>query len=223
MTADDRGFRVYDALFGPAEATRVLSAIDQSGLARTKAGARHVLKIPAVRAIAGDPRLLTIASAFLGGDPFPYRATLFDKSLSANWLVSWHQDTALPIVARADNPRWGPWTVKGGVLHAIAPASALERIIALRVHLDDSTHANGPLRVLPGSHVHGILDHAAIQELAARVPPIECATKAGGVVAMQPLTVHASSKVQVDRPRRVIHIEYATGVSLDHEVTLAVE
>ena len=158
-----------------------------------------MLKIPAVRAMAGDPRLLAIAAACLGGDPFPYRATLFDKSLSANWLVSWHQDTALPIVARADHPLWGPWTIKGGVLHAIAPASALERIIALRVHLDDS------------------------QELAARVPPIECVTPAGGVVAMQPLTVHASSKVQVDQPRRVIHIEYATGVSLDHEITLAVE
>jgi ectoine hydroxylase-related dioxygenase (phytanoyl-CoA dioxygenase family) len=109
------------------------------------------------------------------------------------------------------------------VLHAIPPASALERILALRVHLDDSTHANGPLRVLPDSHVLGQLDHAAIQELAVRVPSVECVTKAGGVVAMKPLTVHASSKVQEDRPRRVIHIEYATDVSLDHEITLAVE
>jgi hypothetical protein len=40
---------------------------------------------------------------------------------------------------------------------------------------------------------------------------------------MKPLTVHASSKVQVDRPRRVLHIEYATAVSLDDEITLAVE
>jgi hypothetical protein len=39
--------------------------------------------------------------------------------------------------------------MKGGVLHAIAPASALAIVVALRVHLDDSTHANGPLRVLP--------------------------------------------------------------------------
>ena len=31
-------------------------------------------------------------------------------------------------------------------------SEALERVIALRIHLDDSTADNGPLRVLPGTH-----------------------------------------------------------------------
>jgi len=64
---------------------------------------------------------------------------LFDKSAASNWLVAWHQDTALPVDRRIDDMSWGPWSVKGGVLHAIAPASALVTIVALRVHLDDST------------------------------------------------------------------------------------
>jgi hypothetical protein len=47
-------------------------------------------------------------------------------------------------------------------------------------------------------------------------------TKAGGVVAMRPLIVHASSKVRVDAPRRVLHIEYASTVRLDCDIDLAV-
>jgi len=33
----------------------------------------------------------------------------------------------------------GPWSVKAGVLYGHAPASVREAVIALRVHLDDST------------------------------------------------------------------------------------
>src|SRR2546421_1540057 len=88
----------------------------------------------------------------------PYRATLFNKSASTNWLVAWHQDTTLPVRNRVDLAGWRPWSVKGGVLHVIASAGALERIIALRVHPDDSTGSNGPLRVLPATHVLGIFE-----------------------------------------------------------------
>jgi ectoine hydroxylase-related dioxygenase (phytanoyl-CoA dioxygenase family) len=147
---------------------------------------------------------------------------LFDKSVASNWLVAWHQDTALPLRSRIDHPNWGPWSVKGSVLHAIAPASALCQIIALRVHLDDSTHANGPLRVLPGSHTRGVLGSEEIKKLAGSVNAIECVTPAGGVVAMRPLTVHASSKAHGTSPRRVLHIEYAADINIDAGIELAV-
>jgi hypothetical protein len=39
---------------------------------------------------------------------------------------------------------------------------------------------------------------------------------------MRPLTVHASSKSSDDRPRRVLHIEYAASVNLASGVELAV-
>ena len=43
-----------------------------------------------------------------------------------------------------------------------------------------------------------------------------------GVVAMRPLTVHASSKsLSADR-RRVLHIEYATSLTLAAGIELAV-
>jgi ectoine hydroxylase-related dioxygenase (phytanoyl-CoA dioxygenase family) len=141
-------------------------------------------------------------------------ATLFDKSAASNWLVTWHQDTALPIKSRTDALGWGPWSIKGGVLHAIAPAAALERLVALRVHLDDSGPDNGPLRVLPHTHTSGILAHDDIERLAVTVAPVDCVTGTGAVVAMRPLAVHAPSKALVDRPRRVLHIEFAPPLHL---------
>jgi hypothetical protein len=56
----------------------------------------------AVAALAADQRLLEIARSLLGMHAVPFRATLFEKSGKANWLVAWHQDTALPLETRFD-------------------------------------------------------------------------------------------------------------------------
>jgi ectoine hydroxylase-related dioxygenase (phytanoyl-CoA dioxygenase family) len=197
-------------------------SLSAAQIARSKAGARHVLGVDAVRELAEDDRLLSLAAQFIGPHPIPFRATLFDKSPSSNWLVTWHQDTALPVRQRANHTSWGPWSVKAGVLHAIAPAAALATVVALRVHLDDSTHANGPLRVLPGTHTAGVLTHREVQRLAETVVPVECVAPAGGVVAMLPLVVHASSKANGGPSRRVLHIEYAARVHLEPGIELAV-
>ena len=117
---------------------------------------------------------------------------------------------------------WGPWSVKSGVHYAHAPAQALERVVALRLSLDDSGLDNGPLRVLPETHTLGVLTDEAVARLAARVEPVDCCVDAGGVVVMRPLTVHASSKATSDRPRRVLHIEYANSLDLAPGIRLAV-
>jgi ectoine hydroxylase-related dioxygenase (phytanoyl-CoA dioxygenase family) len=167
-----------------------------------------MLRFPIVQSLATDPRLLEIAADTLGERARPFGATLFDKSPRANWLVVWHQDTALPLRARRDVPGWGPWSIKGGIHYAHAPATALNRVVALRVHLDDSTTSNGPLRVLPGSQALGVLQDDEIARLAGSVRPVECPASRGSIVMMRPLVVHSSSKATVPAPRRVIHIEY---------------
>jgi ectoine hydroxylase-related dioxygenase (phytanoyl-CoA dioxygenase family) len=172
--------------------------------------------------MARDRRLVDLASAALGCPAEPYRATVFDKSPEANWLVVWHQDTALPLSARHDADGWGPWSKKAGVLYAHAPASALEKIVALRVHLDDSTAENGPLRVIPGSHTLGVLSDARIKALVAREGSLECNVGRGGVMAMRPLLVHASSKSAGPARRRVLHIEYTSTLSVAPGLTLRV-
>ena len=152
----------------------------------------------------------------------PFRATLFDKSPVANWLVVWHQDTALPLRTRIESADWGPWSLKAGIAYAHAPAWALERVVALRVHLDDSTMSNGPLRVLPGTHNSGVLSTAEIERFAQHTEVVDCVAPCGSVVAMRPLIVHASSKSADANPRRVLHIEYVAALELAPGIELAV-
>lgn len=207
----DDGYEIISDVFPASEIEALAATLESLPLDRSRAGARHLLRHPEIDMFARDSRLTSIASRILGGPAHPHGATLFDKSPQANWLVAWHQDTALPMRERIDAPGWGPWSEKGGVLYAHAPASALSRVVALRVHLDDSTPDNGPLRVIPGSHALGVLTDEQVHDLAGRSTSATCLVRRGGVVAMRPLLVHASSKVLADAPRRVIHIEYSAG------------
>jgi len=174
----------------------VLRAMEEPEIKRSRAGARNVFRAEAVRTLAHDARLIELARSYLGESAFPFRATLFDKSPQQNWLVVWHQDTALPLCERHDGAGWGPWSIKGDIVCAHAPAHALEQVLAIRVHLDDSNEENGPLRVLPGTHRRGVLSDEAIHEVASQVPSFSCSVNAGSVVAMRPLVVHASSKLE---------------------------
>jgi ectoine hydroxylase-related dioxygenase (phytanoyl-CoA dioxygenase family) len=123
---------------------------------------------------------------------------------------------------RVEQEGWGPWSTKAGLLYAHAPAWALEQVVALRVSLDDSTQTNGPLRVLPGTHRGGVYTDVQIERLARTNTPVDCVARSGGVIAMRPLTIHASSKSRDAQPRRVLHIEYAATVNLAPGLELAV-
>ena len=58
-------------------------------------------------------------------------------------------------------------------------------------------------------------DHAAVLgRLLERLPQ-------GGVLAMRPLLIHASSKSQTDMPRRVLHIEYSATATFPGGLELA--
>jgi ectoine hydroxylase-related dioxygenase (phytanoyl-CoA dioxygenase family) len=214
------GFAIVPGVFDVAELDDIAHDLAAAPLQRPRAGARHLLAIPAMAALARDPRLTALAADVLGADPVPFGATLFDKSSEANWLVAWHQDTALPLVERRDVAGWGPWSTKGGITYAHAPASALSQVVALRVHLDASSIDNGPLRVLPGTHERGVLTDAQIHAAAERVEPVTCIAGRGGVLIMRPLLIHASSKLVSAASRRVLHFEYAVSRVFEHGVHL---
>lgn len=182
-----------------------------------RAGVRHLMSSPGVRDVA------TLASVrALVRDRVPFRATFFDKSPAANWLVPWHQDTALPLRLRTADPSWGPWSMKDGILHARAPAAALARIRAVRLHLDESSARNGPLRVLPGSHLLGVLSDDAVAEYARRAEAVDCLVPRGGALVMSPLLIHASAKISQPLPRRVLHLEFAESLEMDDGLELAI-
>jgi ectoine hydroxylase-related dioxygenase (phytanoyl-CoA dioxygenase family) len=218
----DPGFEVHPSVVAPSDVENLLALLDREPPTRTRAGARHLMRCGPAAAIAGDPRLLAIARRIVGTGAVPFRATLFDKSPHRNWLVAWHQDTALPLREPRDVPGWGPWSTKDGIAYAHAPAAALERVVALRLSLDDSAADNGPLRVLAGTHTRGVMTDDEIAALVRASAPIDCLVPAGGVVAMRPLLVHASSKATSDRPRRVLHIEYAEALAFGDGLELAI-
>jgi len=209
-----QGFGIIPRVLAQQDVDDLLEELSQANLPRSRAGVRHAMRLATVAAMARGSRLLEIAQQILGSSAFPFRATLFDKSPTANWLVVWHQDTALPLQERRKVPGWGPWSVKDGVTYAHAPASALSQVLALRVHLDDSTSENGPLRVLPGTHMLGVLTDESLHDLSTQIAAADCPVPRGGVLAMRPLIVHASSKSQSEAQRRVLHIEYASSMNL---------
>ena len=89
------------------------------------------------------------------------------------------------------------------------PMEILERMLTIRLHLDDCDSENGALRVLAGSHQSGRLSSTEIQELRQTQSEEVCVVPAGGVLLMRPLLLHASSPSKTLRRRRVLHLEFA--------------
>jgi ectoine hydroxylase-related dioxygenase (phytanoyl-CoA dioxygenase family) len=85
------------------------------------------------------------------------------------------------------------------------PDELMDQLLALRLHLDDSTPDNGPLRVIPGSHRSGSLSIEEIEKVRNASPARELTARKGGVIAMRPLLLHASSKSRTPGNRRVLH------------------
>jgi hypothetical protein len=133
------GFEVIPDVLADAELTSLIAA--GSGLRRGRAGARHLMGDGPVNRVARDRRLMDLASAALASPAEPYRATLFDKSPDANWLVVWHQDTALPLERRHEAEGWGPWSTKEGGVYAHAPASGVLVMRPLLVHASSKSAA----------------------------------------------------------------------------------
>ena len=219
---EETGFAILPGLFSQDYLNHLLEQIDRSAPRRNRAGVRHALHLSAVSETAWHAQMITPAREVLGPDAFPFRATLFDKSPAANWLVAWHQDIALPLRERIELPGWGPWSVKEGISYAQAPATVMNQVLALRLSFDDSTGENGPLRVLPRTHTSGVLNADRIHVFATQIPPVDCVVSKGGVVAMRPLLIHASSKSQTEMHRRVLHIEYAASDSIAKPLQLAI-
>ena len=189
----------------------VLGLPDREEVRRKRSvyGVRNLLEIcPAVQRLATKEHVRRFATAVLGDNAFAVRAIFFDKVPDANWSLFWHQDNVITARERLDVPGFVAWSRKAGVWQVQPPSEILARMIAVRVHLDDCGPDNGPLRVLPGSHRFGWLD-GELDDWKNRVREVICTVQCGGIVAMCPLTLHASAAAESVGHRRVIHIEYA--------------
>ena len=212
---DRDGFAIIPEAISSATANELLCALPPSFDGESRGGLRNLFEIPAFAEVARASAVRDAANAILGPDCFAVRALLFDKTPAANWKVSWHQDLTIAVAERRDVPRFGPWSVKAGVVHVQPPPEVLERMVAVRLHLDPCGADNGPVRVLPRSHRDGKLSADAIETLRGRVDSVSCVVPRGGLLVMRPLLLHASSPATAPGHRRVVHLEFATGALPD--------
>lgn len=171
-------------------------------------GVRNLLgRSEAVRELARAQSVRALIEPILGADAFAVRAILFDKTPGTNWKVIWHQDLTIAVRARHELRDFGPWSVKEGVICVQPPLPILERMLAIRIHLDDCAEENGPLRVIPGSHRLGRLGPSDGARVRIEAPERTLTAMRGDAILMRPLLLHASSPASSPSRRRVIHIE----------------
>jgi ectoine hydroxylase-related dioxygenase (phytanoyl-CoA dioxygenase family) len=211
------GFAIVPSVANDEEIAALIGGIEGAGAngfsykrGRDRYAIRNLLEIvPAVKAFANLASVRILVKSILGAEAFAVRGLLFDKTPSANWKVAWHQDLTIAVRQRSEVAGYGPWSIKAGVQHVQPPTSVLEGMLTMRLHLDNCSDSNGPLRVLPGSHRAGKLSATDIKAWCKRVPAVNCIAKCGSALLMRPLLLHASSTAQEPGHRRVIHLEFA--------------
>lgn len=194
-------------------------ALDEAALIRLEAAlAALPTNVPGVR--IGEGRKLKpfldvagsiggIAATALGPNARPVRAILFDKTSERNWALGWHQDRTIVVRERVGADGFGPWTVKSGLIQVEPPFDILERMVTLRVHLDQVDANNAPLRIVPGSHRLGRLHEAEVQRVVATSGERLCLAERGDVWLYATPIVHASLAADPPRRRRVLQVDYS--------------
>jgi ectoine hydroxylase-related dioxygenase (phytanoyl-CoA dioxygenase family) len=180
----------------------------RADFSETRSPDRNILSLPLVRAVATSRSVREIVEKILGPECFAVRGIFFNKTRQANWKVMWHQD--LTIAVREQHPviGFGPWTTKAEIWHVQPPSEIMSVMLAIRLDLDESDCDKGPLRVIPATHRRGRFSATEISALAKN-NRVTCTVPEGGALVMHRLLLHASSAYLVDKPRRVIHLEFA--------------
>jgi hypothetical protein len=223
---DRDGFHLLRGAFSDAECDRLLhewqaaSEANAVGVMRSATGAiygaRNILDLwPAAIHLMHQPALSEAVRLVLGSGFGLVRMLYFDKPPGESWALPWHKDLAIAVRNnRLPSEQFTCPTTKYGVPHVEAPTWLLERMLTARLHLDEVTEENGPLRVIPGSHRDG-------KESGSVESVVHVLCGRGDVLLMRPLLSHSSghSHEGTTRHRRVLHLEF----SADRDLTDAYE
>ena len=204
---ENDGYELTDLALSEAQCEQAAGSIP--GVSGGRAGVRDLIQHPTVVRLLAHKRLAELLWSVIGRDLVAVKATLFDKTPDSNWRAQWHQDRVLAVKERLEVPGFGPWSVRCGSAHVDGPASVLAQMIAVRLHLDACGPENGPLRVIPGSHLLGKLSDEQLAKVVASNKAVEICAPQGAIVLMRPLLLHASSPSRAAAHRRVLHIEFA--------------
>lgn len=171
-------------------------------------GTRNLLLKPWCLALVDRLRQHSALSAVVPQDHVAIQCTYFEKSASRNWAVSPHQDLSIPVAQHTEAPGLTGWSHKEGTLFVQPPAELLQRVVAVRLHLEDCTGRDGPLKVVPGSHRLGRLPEPGLRTARRSGTEVTCTANAGEALVMRPLIVHSSAKAMGGSRRRVLHLVF---------------
>jgi len=207
------GYTVLDDIYSHQEIQNIIAVITQANqfsaaFRKTEdlfAIRRFLKEVPLSKPLIFNQKLKNIISDL---DPgcFAVKSIYFDKPEKSNWFVAWHQDLTISVNNRVDLPGFNFWTKKFEQYSVQPPIEFLETGFTIRIHLDDTDENNGALKVIPGSHLKNIM-RANDPNLNLKKEEL-CPVRAGGIMVMRPLLMHASDRTTSNNQRRVIHIEF---------------
>lgn len=157
---EEEGFEVVSGAFTFSEVAELLEALP--AVPAGTAGSRGLHELPWMSDFATGSAMGALARQAIGDAARAVRILFFDKQPGSNWKLPYHQDLTIAVMSREEVDGYGPWSVKDDMVHVQPPASVLERMVAVRLHLDACRADNGALRVIPRSHRGGKLPVADI-------------------------------------------------------------
>ncbi len=155
---------------------------------------------PVLRSMLFSETMAEVCRATIGDTAYFFFDQYVVKGPEGGMPFSWHQDSGY-VVGNGGPPDHQPY------LTCWCP-------------LDDATIENGTVRVIPGSHHRGIVQHERLQpsnDLAANPDGegVAIEVPAGSIVAFSSLLLHATGANRSDRPRRVYLAQYTPEVMLN--------
>ena len=174
--------------------------------------ARNLIdSIPDLLQLACVTPLHQLLTETLGESYGLVRVLYFDKPSDRSWNLPFHKDLTISVKDNSlPTTHFSKPTCKAGVDHVEASEAVLENMLTLRIHLDTVTNSNGPLEVVPGSHLNGKSNQPSSRE------PVKILVQAGAVLAMRPMISHASGHTDPEGNwrRRILHLEFCGTESL---------
>jgi len=133
--------------------------------------------------LASDPRLLDVMQDLIGPDIKLFRDALMMKPPRHGSAKPYHQDSAYWQIDPPD-------------------------LVSVWIALDDATLENGCMRVIPGSHQSGVMEHQHLQDYQVDETRLDTSNEvavplnAGGCLFFHSLLLHATAPNHSPYPRR---------------------
>lgn len=213
---EENGYSILTNLYSNSEISQILSCIKnvaQNGNSFVKTkdlfAIRQLIKnVPELTDVLFSTKLTELLADLSESKYFLTKAIYFDKPSESNWFVAYHQDLSISVDKKSDVKNYLNWTFKKGQYGVQPPLKILQDTLTIRIHLDKTDKNNGALKVIPKSHLKGIVRNDSKDWNIEN--ECTCEIEKGGAMLMKPLTLHASNRTTNGKKRRVIHLEFNT-------------